>query len=94
MIVLPELTASVGILNESQDFRDQVERSPLVWSFSLGCFIGVIYCTREKWRYLQGSSRFGGKPLGWPMEHIARNSVQIKREKKLQKQDDLERIPK
>lgn len=81
--------------NESQDLRDQVER----YKARYGCCPEVvladgIYGTRDNRKYLQGEGiRFGGKPLGRPMKQTAGNAEQIKLEKKLRRQDALERIP-
>ena len=81
--------------NESQDLRDQVESYTTRYGYSPEVVLADgIYGTRENRKYLQGEGiRFGGRPLGRPMKHTAQNAAQIKLEKKLRKQDALERIP-
>jgi len=81
--------------NESQDLRDQVERYTALYGyFPKSVLADGIYGTRDNRKYLQGKEiRFGGKPLGRPMKQTAQNAGQIKLEKKLRKQDALERIP-
>jgi hypothetical protein len=81
--------------NESQDLQDQVERYKDRYGYCPEAVLADgIYGTRDNRKYLQGKEiRFGGKPLGRPMKQTAQNAGQLKMEKKLRKQDALERIP-
>jgi hypothetical protein len=81
--------------NESQDLQDHVERYTYRYGYSPEVVLADgIYGTRENRKYLQGEGiRFGGKSLGRPLKQTAQNAGQIKLEKKLRKQDALDRIP-
>jgi len=81
--------------NEIQDLQDQVERYKTRYGYCPEALLADgIYGTRDNRKYLQGEGiRFGGKPLGRPMKQTAGNAEQLKLEKKLRRQDALERIP-
>ena len=54
----------------------------------------MIYRTRENCRYCTDRGiRLSGKPLGRPRKETSANNAELKEQRRLQRQDEIDRIP-
>lgn len=88
-------TLSWDAYNESGDLPGQIERYRQRFGYyPSSVHADTIYRTRENRKYCKERGiRLSGKPLGRPKKLTAENADQLKAQKILERQDELDRIP-
>ena len=88
-------TLSWDAYNESADLPTQIETYKERFGYyPSSVHADTIYRTRENRNYCkQRGIRLSGKPLGRPKKPTAENVEELKAQKRLERQDELDRIP-
>lgn len=81
--------------NECCDLPDQIERYKKRFGYyPSSVHADTIYRTRENRKYCKDRDiRLSGKPLGRPKKRTPENAEQLKAQKRLERQDECDRIP-
>ena len=88
-------TLSWDAYNESADLPTQIETYKERFGYyPASVHADTIYRTRENRNYCKDRGiRLSGKPLGRPKKATAENAEELKAQKRLERQDELDRIP-
>ena len=88
-------TLSWDAYNEQSDLPAQIEGYPARFGFyPKSVHADMIYRTRENRRYCTDRGiRLSGKPLGRPRKETSANNAELKEQRRLQRQDEIDRIP-
>lgn len=88
-------TLSWDAYNESADLPGQIETYKKRFGYyPASVHADTIYRTRENRKYCKERGiRLSGKPLGRPKKATAGNADELKAQKQLERQDELDRIP-
>ena len=88
-------TLSWDAYNESGDLPSQIERyKKRFGDYPASVHADTIYRNRENRKYCKALNiRLSGKPLGRPKKPTAENAAELKAQKRLERQDERDRIP-
>ena len=86
-------TLSWDAYNEGADLPGQIETYKKRFGYYPAVHADSLYRTRENRRYCQNLGiRLSGKPLGRPKKRTAENASELKVQRQLEYQDEIDRI--